>query len=83
MVCEFPFRQSGCQKDDTGRINLRMDLTFDVPSNIAEQLALWGIYSFDDCLFCICFRKFFFCQYDAERKVLRLSASTTLYEEGA
>jgi len=48
-----------------------MDLTFDVPSNIAEQLALWGIYSFDDC------------QYDAERKVLRLSASTTLYEEGA
>ena len=38
MVCEFPFRQSGCQKDDTGRINLRMDLTFDVPSNIAEQL---------------------------------------------
>ena len=59
MVCEFPFRQSGCQKDDTGRINLRMDLTFDVPSNIAEQLALWGIYSFDDC------------QYDAERKVLR------------
>lgn len=64
MVCEFPFRQSGCQKDDTGRINLRMDLTFDVPSNIAEQLALWGIYSFDDC------------QYDAERKVLRLSAST-------
>ena len=63
MVCEFPFRQSGCQKDDTGRINLRMDLTFDVPSNIAEQL--------DDC------------QYDAKRKVLRLSASTTLYEEGA
>ena len=71
MICEFPFLQSGSQKNDTGKINLRMDLTFDVPSNIAEQLALWGIYSFDDC------------QYDAERKVLWLSASTTLYEEGA
>ncbi|WP_317380708.1 hypothetical protein [uncultured Intestinimonas sp.] len=71
MICEFPFLQSGSQKNDTGKINLRMDLTFDVPSNIAEQLALWGICSFDDC------------QYDAERKVLWLSASTTLYEEGA
>lgn len=71
MACKLPFRQFGCRKDDIGRINLHMDLMSNAPSDIVEQLMLWGIYSFDDC------------QYDAEREVLRLSASTTFYEKGA
>lgn len=52
-------------------IKMRMDLTFDVPAELAEQIELWGIYQFDRCV------------YEEERRQLSLSACTTLYRKGA
>lgn len=48
-------------------IKMRMDLTFDVPA----ELAVWGIYQFERCV------------YEEERRQLCLSACTTLYRKGA
>ena len=50
---------------------MRMDLTFDVPAELAEQIELWGIYQFERCV------------YEEERRQLCLSACTTLYRKGA
>lgn len=52
-------------------IKMRMDLTFDVPAELAEQIEIWGIYQFERCV------------YEEERRQLRLSACTTLYRKGA
>lgn len=52
-------------------IKMRMDLTFDVPAELAEQIELWGIYQFERCV------------YEEERRQLCLSACTTLYRKGA
>ena len=52
-------------------IKMRMDLTFDVPAELAEQIELWGIYQFERCV------------YEQERRQLCLSACTTLYRKGA
>ena len=52
-------------------IQMRMDLTFDVPAEFAEQIELWGIYRFEHC------------DYDEERKQLCPSASATLFRKGA
>lgn len=52
-------------------IKMRMDLTFDVPAELAEQIELWGIYQFERCV------------YEEERRQLCLSACTTLYQKGA
>ena len=42
-----------------------------LPEEIAEQLELWGLDVFEDC------------QYDPERRQLKMSASTALYRKGA
>ena len=52
-------------------IKMRMDLTFDVPAELAEQIEQWGIYQFERCV------------YEEERRQLCLSACTTLYRKGA
>lgn len=52
-------------------IKMHMDLTFDVPAELAEQIELWGIYQFERCV------------YEEERRQLSLSACTTLYRKGA
>lgn len=52
-------------------IQMRMDLTFDVPAELAEQIELWGIYQFERCV------------YEEGRRQLSLSACTTLYRKGA
>lgn len=69
MVYKFKSGQSSTVEPGANVINFRMDLTFDVPAEIAEQLELWGLHRFDDC------------RYDQERKLLKLSATTTLYRK--
>ena len=69
MVYKFKSGQSGTVEPGANVINFRMDLTFDVPAEIAEQLELWGLHPFDDC------------RYDQERKLLKLSATSTLYRK--
>lgn len=59
------------QKPKYDAIKMRMDLTFDVPAELAEQIELWGIYQFERCV------------YEEERRQLCLSACTTLYRKGA
>lgn len=59
------------RKQKYDAIKMRMDLTFDVPAELAEQIELWGIYQFERCV------------YEEERRQLCLSACTTLYRKGA
>lgn len=48
-----------------------MDMTFDLPAEMAEQLELWGIDRFDSC------------EFDRDRCHLKMSANTKLYGKGA
>lgn len=69
MVLEFPWGNS--QKPEDSPIRIRLDMTFDVPDEIAEQLELWGLNSFQEC------------EYDQEKRQLKMSAVTALYRKGA
>lgn len=51
-------------------VHIRMDIAFDLPLDMAEQLELWGIHYFDSC------------EFDQDRCQLKLSAKTTLYQKG-
>lgn len=59
------------RKSKYDAIKMRMDLTFDVPAELAEQIELWGICQFERCV------------YEEECRQLCLSACTTLYRKGA
>lgn len=52
-------------------VRIRLDLTLDVPHEIAEQLELLGLRDFEAC------------QYDAEYQRIKMSTSTVLFREGA
>ena len=52
-------------------MRIRLDLTLDVPHEIAEQLELLGLQDFEAC------------QYDAEYQRIKMSTSTVLFREGA
>lgn len=67
MVFKFPEHR---EKHDTAReVNIRLDMTFDLPSEMAEQLELWGLSDFDSC------------EFDQERCQLKMSAKSTLYQK--
>ena len=69
MICQFPGNK---KKDtDTKEVHIRLDMTFDLPKEMAEQLDLWGIRDFDSC------------EFDRDRCLLKLCAKTTLYQKGA
>lgn len=51
-------------------VHICLDISFDLPLDMAEQLDLWGIHHFDSC------------EFDRERRLLKLSAKTTLYQKG-
>ena len=51
-------------------VHIRMDIAFDLPLDMVEQLELWGIHHFDSC------------EFDQHRCQLKLSAKTTLYQKG-
>lgn len=67
MVLKFP--GTDCNKTNRSALRIRLDMTFDVPEKLAEQLELWGVYAFEDC------------EYDQEQQQLKMSAVTTLYHE--
>lgn len=67
MVTKFPLSHEG----ENDIIRMRMDLTFDVPAKIAEQIEMWGIYHFEHCV------------YNEERQQFTLSACAELYQKGA
>ena len=64
MVHEFPKRTQ--KQPDDSELRIRLDMTFDVPKEIADQLEMWGFNTFEDC------------EYDSDRRQLKMSASTTL-----
>lgn len=57
--------------DANDEVNIQMELTFDVPSKIAEQIELWGLYQFEAC------------SYDEERRRMVVKAKSTFYRRGA
>ena len=67
MVTQFPSPPKGAEKT----IKMRMDLAFDVPAKIAEQIEMWGIYHFEHCV------------YNEERRQFTISACAELYQKGA
>ena len=69
MVHEFPKRTQ--KQPDDSELRIRLDMTFDVPKEIADQLELWGFNIFETC------------EYDPTCRRLKMSASTTLYRKGA
>ena len=69
MILNFP--ENRHELPNRSVLHIRLDMTFDVPEEIAEQLELWGLDVFEDC------------QYDPERRQLKMSASTALYRKGA
>ena len=69
MVYEFP--RAKAERTDDKEVRIRLDLTLDVPHEIAEQLELLGL---QDCEAC---------QYDAEYQRIKMSTSTVLFREGA
>lgn len=64
MVKEFPKGKEWLLDNSALRVSL--DMTFDVPEEIAEQLELWGLNIFETC------------EYDPTCRRLKMSASTTL-----
>lgn len=69
MVREFPGRTA----PDAGseEIGITLDMTFDLPKEVADQLEMWGINEFDSCA------------VDPNRRQVKMSARTTLYRKGA
>lgn len=59
-------KKGGCTPGCSA-LHIRLDMTFDVPEEIADQLELWGLSVFDVC------------EYDPEQRQLKMSANTALY----
>ena len=68
MVKEFPKGKEWLLDNSALRVSL--DMTFDVPEEIAEQLELWGLNIFETC------------EYDPTCRRLKMSAARTLYRKG-
>lgn len=69
MTWKFPSERG--RKTDDSTLRVCLDMTFDVPYEIAEQLELWGLNTFQKC------------EYDQDRRQLKVSAQTTLYRKVA
>ena len=52
-------------------VKIRMDLTIDLPKEVADEAERLGICDFDRCSF------------DADRRCLTIEFSTTFYRKGA
>ena len=70
MITRFPPLHAG-GNDADNEIKIQMELTFDMPVKIAEQVEMWGLYEFDKCV------------YDQDRRMLRVTAKSTFYRKGA
>ena len=69
MVKEFPGHTVPNAGSEEFRITL--DLTVDLPKEVADQLEMWGVNEFDSCA------------VDQNRRQVKMSARTTLYRKGA
>ena len=69
MVKEFPGHTVPNAGSEEFRITL--DLTVDLPKEVADQLEMWGVREFDSCA------------VDPNRRQVKISATTTLYRKGA
>lgn len=58
-------KRQGRQREDA--VNVRMDITVDLPAEFASEVERLGIYRFDECL------------YDEDNRRMILSASTKFY----
>ena len=70
MITNFPPLHT-CDSDADNEIKIQMELTFDMPAKLAEQVEMWGLYEFDRCV------------YDQERRQMKTTASSTFYRKGA
>lgn len=52
-------------------VSIRMEITFDLPAEMAEKVELLGLYEFEKC------------SYDQQARQMTVSAVTTLYRKGA
>lgn len=57
------------RKDD--EIRVKMDITVDLPAEVAEQAEQLGIYEFERCI------------YDPDTRRMTASVTTTFYRKGA
>lgn len=64
-------KQNYSRKSNDSKVTIRMDITLDVPEDIAYMAEQLGIYSFDRCT------------YDLDTRRLTASVTTTLYKEAA
>ena len=69
MVREFPGHTAPNAGSEEFRITL--DLTVDLPKEVADQLEMWGVNEFDSYA------------VDPNRRQVKMSARTTLYRKGA
>ena len=69
MVREFPGHTAPNAGSEEFRITL--DLTVDLPKEVADQLEMWGVNEFDSCA------------VDPNRRQVKMSARTTPYRKGA
>ena len=65
MVYEFGRKA----QDDS--VKIRMDITIDLPAELAEQVERLGIYEFERC------------EYNEDTRCMKASVTTTLYRKGA
>lgn len=59
------------RRDENDSIRVRMDLTVDLPAEVANEVERLSILRFDECV------------YDEESGRLKASVTTTLYRKGA
>lgn len=71
IAVAYEFPRAKAERTDDKEVRIRLDLTLDVPHEIAEQLELLELQDFEAC------------QYDAEYQRIKMSTSTVLFREGA
>jgi hypothetical protein len=69
MTYQFP--EKAKQDLDPKEVRIGLEMTFDLPLEMTEQLELWGITEFDHC------------EFEQDRCRIKMSAHTTLYQKGA
>ena len=62
--------QKDSHKEKNDSVTIRMDITVDLPAEVADEVERLGLYQFEQC------------RYDEERRRLTVSATTTFYKNG-
>lgn len=74
MIYQFPnavAKKKSAKKAENDEVRIQLDLSFDLPGKIAEQLEELGITDFEGC------------SYDPTRRCLKASVGTVLYRQDA